>query len=97
MGFELAHIVILPGKAAEFEAGVGEAVPLFLRANGCGGVKLHLTIEHPERYVLQVRWANIDDHMITFRESADFQEWRSLVGSCFKEPPVVVHTEVVVD
>ncbi|MBN3751510.1 antibiotic biosynthesis monooxygenase [Paraburkholderia sp. Tr-20389] len=96
MVFELAHIVILPGKAAEFEAGVAEAVPLFLRAQGCSGVKLHRTIEHPEQYVLQVEWSKVDDHMITFRESADFQAWRQLVGPYFKEPPVVVHTEVVV-
>ncbi|MEI7297485.1 antibiotic biosynthesis monooxygenase family protein [Paraburkholderia tropica] len=96
MIFELARILILPGKAAEFEAGVAQAVPLFLRAKGCGGVTLHRTIEHPEQYVLQVQWSNLDDHMVTFRESADFQEWRRLVGSYFKEAPVVVHTEVVV-
>ncbi|MEC5406436.1 antibiotic biosynthesis monooxygenase family protein [Paraburkholderia sp. MPAMCS5] len=96
MVFEMAHIEILPGKAAEFEAGVTQAVPLFLRAKGCSDVKLHRTVEHPEQYVLQVEWATIEDHMVTFRESADFQEWRRLVGSFFKQPPVVVHIETVV-
>lgn len=96
MVFEMAQIEILPGKAAEFEAGVAAAVPLFLRARGCGGVKLHRTIEQPERYVLQVEWETVDDHMVHFRESADFQEWRRLVGSFFKQPPVVFHTETVI-
>ncbi|HEY1311703.1 MAG TPA: antibiotic biosynthesis monooxygenase, partial [Pseudolabrys sp.] len=31
-----------------------------------------------------------------FRESADFQEWRKLVGHCFVSPPQVEHvTEVL--
>jgi hypothetical protein len=34
--------------------------------------------------------------MVHFRESADFQEWRRLVGPYFEKPPVVAHTEVVV-
>lgn len=96
MVFEMAQIEIVPGKAAEFEAGVAEAVPLFLRAKGCHGVKLHRTIEHPERYILQVEWDTVDDHMVTFRESADFQAWRRLVGPYFSQAPVVVHTEAVI-
>ncbi|WP_374728564.1 antibiotic biosynthesis monooxygenase family protein [Caballeronia hypogeia] len=92
----MAQIEILPGKGAEFEAGVAQAVPLFLRAKGCSEVKLLRTIEHAERYTLMVRWDTVADHMVTFRESEDFQEWRRLVGSFFKTPPTVTHAEVAV-
>lgn len=94
MVFELAHIEVLPGKNAEFEAGVKEALPLFLRAKGCGGVELQRVVEYDARYVLIVRWETVDDHMIHFRQSEDFQAWRRLVGSFFANPPEVVHTEL---
>jgi hypothetical protein len=35
-------------------------------------------------------------HMIDFRASADFQEWRKLVGHCFATPPVVDHVREVI-
>ena len=94
---EMAHIEILAGKNAEFEARVKEALPLFARAKGCGGAQLHRVVEFDTRYVLLVRWQHIDDHMVSFRESDDFQTWRGLVGPFFARPPEVVHTEVSVE
>ncbi len=93
---EMAHIEVLPGKNEQFEAGVKEALPLFARAKGCAGAQLQRIVEHPERYVLVVQWATIEDHMVHFRESEDFQTWRGLVGPCFAKPPEVVHTELAV-
>ncbi|MBN3724535.1 antibiotic biosynthesis monooxygenase family protein [Burkholderia sp. Ac-20379] len=97
MIFELADIEILPGHTAEFEAGVREALALFARAAGCHGAKVHRVIEKENHYVLQVGWDTVDDHMVTFRESPDFQTWRSLVGPHFARPPQVVHTQVAVE
>ena len=97
MVLEMAHIEILAGKNAEFEARVKEALPLFARAKGCGGAQLHRVVEFDTRYVLLVRWEHIDDHMVSFRESDDFQTWRGLVGPFFARPPEVVHTEVSVE
>ncbi|PRY04420.1 antibiotic biosynthesis monooxygenase [Paraburkholderia sp. BL25I1N1] len=96
MVFEIAQIEIVAGKAEEFEAGVSQAIPLFMRARGCNGVKLHRTIEHSGRYLLVVEWTTVEDHMVHFRASSDFQEWRRLVGPFFQTAPVVVHTELAV-
>jgi heme-degrading monooxygenase HmoA len=96
MIFELADIEVLPGHAEEFEAGVRAALPLFARASGCGGAVLHRVIEKEHHYVLQVSWQTVDDHMVHFRTSADFQTWRGLVGPHFARPPVVVHSSIVV-
>lgn len=93
MVLEMAHIEIVPGKNEVFEAGVKEALPLFARAKGCAGAELHRIVEHDARYVLIVRWETIEDHMVHFRQSEDFQTWRGLVGSFFAKPPEVVHTE----
>ena len=96
MVYEMAHIDVITGKEAEFEAGVAQAVPLFQRARGYRNIELHRTVEQPDHYVLVVQWDTVDDHMVHLRESADFQEWRRLVGPFFAKPPVVNHTEVVV-
>ncbi|MDG0024140.1 antibiotic biosynthesis monooxygenase [Trinickia sp. Y13] len=97
MILEMAHIEVLPGTNADFEARVKQALPLFARAKGCGGAQLHRVVEHDARYVLVVRWETVEDHMIHFRQSEDFQVWRGLVGGFFAKPPEVIHTQVRVE
>ncbi|RFC62773.1 antibiotic biosynthesis monooxygenase [Fulvimarina endophytica] len=96
MFLEIAEINVKPGSNAAFEAAVAEAVPVFLRAQGCLGVELHQTVEEPQRYRLIVQWQRVEDHMETFRNSEDFQEWRRLASPHFAAPPRVVHTRSVV-
>jgi hypothetical protein len=36
-------------------------------------------------------WETLADHNIHFRDSADFQTWRQLVGDFFARAPVVTH------
>ena len=92
MVLEIAQIDVKPGLGAEFEAGVVKAVPLFQRAKGCRGMELQRSIERPNHYRLFVQWETLEHHTVDFRGSADFQEWRKLVGHCFENPPDVEHT-----
>jgi quinol monooxygenase YgiN len=92
---EIAQISIKPGQESEFEAGVAKAVPVFLRAQGCHGVRLERSIEHPSRYLLVVAWETVEHHTVNFRSSEDFKEWRRLVGHCFENPPEVQHTREI--
>ncbi|WP_085026378.1 antibiotic biosynthesis monooxygenase family protein [Ensifer aridi] len=91
MIIEIAELTVAEGKEAELEAGVAQAAKLFLRARGCHGLALHRVIETPDVYRLVVKWETVEDHMIHFRNSDDFQEWRRLVGHCFAKPPSVTH------
>lgn len=91
---EIAELQIQPGTEAQFEAAVASAVPLFQRARGCRSMRLERTIEQREHYRLVVEWETLEDHEVHFRGSADFQEWRKLVGDCFAAPPRVIHTEL---
>lgn len=95
MVFESAEIVVKAGMEAEFEAGVRAATPLFQRARGCSGMQLQRGVENPLAYRLLVQWDTVEDHMVHFRESDDFQEWRRLVGHCFESAPVVTHLDTV--
>lgn len=95
MILEMAHIEVKSGAEAAFEAAVAEAAPLFAAARGCLGMELHRVLESPDRYVLMVRWATLEDHTVHFRESAAFQQWRALAGPHFAAAPTVEHTAVV--
>jgi heme-degrading monooxygenase HmoA len=89
---EMAEILIKAGTDQQFEAAVALAVPLFKRARGCRSMRLERGIEHRDSYLLVVEWETLEDHEVHFRQSADFQEWRGLVGGFFSVPPKVVHT-----
>lgn len=93
---EIAQIDVKPGMEAQFEAGVQKAVPLFQRAKGCKGMRLARSHEKPQRYRLFVMWETLENHTVDFRGSADFQDWRKLVGDCFAVPPDVEHVSEVV-
>lgn len=92
---EIAQLTIKPGMDKQLEQGVSQATPLFLRSRGCHGVQLFRSIEQPEQYTLVVEWETVDDHMVHFRESPEFQQWRALVGETFAVPPDVHHVAKV--
>jgi len=92
---EFAEIEVKPGLEAEFIAGVEKSKPAFLRSAGCRGVALTRGVENPAKFVLHVLWESVEHHMVTFRASPEFQEWRANVGHCFAAPPNVWHGEKV--
>jgi heme-degrading monooxygenase HmoA len=95
MFLEIAQIDVKPGMETEFESHVATAAPLFRRARGCSGMLLQRSHEKPQRYRLVVQWQTVENHTVDFRGSADFQEWRRLVGHCFASPPEVEHVREV--
>ncbi len=95
MIFEIAVIEVKAGEEAAFEAGVAKAVPLFQRAKGCRGMELQRSVEMPSKYRLVVKWETVDDHMVHFRGSEDFEKWRTLAGPHFVSAPLVEHTHTV--
>ena len=96
MILEIAQIDVKPGMEAEFKNAVHMAAPLFKRAKGCLGMSLWHSHEISERFRLFVQWETLENHLVDFRESADFQAWRRLVGHCFATPPHVEHVKEVV-
>jgi quinol monooxygenase YgiN len=96
MILEIAQIDVKDGMEQAFESGVKKAVPIFRRAKGCKGLELQRSFEQPNRYRLFVKWETVENHTVDFRGSADFQEWRKLVGHCFAAAPDVIHTSPAV-
>lgn len=88
---EIAQIEIKAGQEDAFEKAVTEAAPHFLTAEGCHGVDLHRSVEHPSRYRLTVQWETVEHHTVVFRGSEGFARWRELAGPHFATPPQVEH------
>ncbi len=92
MILELADIRIHPGQQASFDAAIQRGIAdVVSKAKGFEGYKVNKGIESPERYILQIFWATLENHTIDFRESPAFADWRAIVGPFFAGPPTVEH------
>jgi len=96
MILEIADIRIAPGQQAAFEAAIQHGIATVAsRATGFRGWKVNRGIESPERYILQIFWATLEDHTVGFRNGPLFPEWRAIVGPFFAGPPTVEHFSLV--
>lgn len=93
---ELATITIRPGRKEAFERAVSLAIPLFQRAHGARSLSLDSSVEDPATYVLAVTWESVDDHMVSFRQSADFIAWRELIEDHLDGPIEMHHVQNVI-
>lgn len=96
MILEVADIRIHPGQQAAFEEAIQRAVATVIsQAQGFQGFTVNHGIESPERYLLQIFWATLENHTVDFRGSAAFTEWRAIVGPFFAGPPTVEHFNLI--
>lgn len=97
MILELADIRIHPGQSAAFDEAIARGLrEVISQAKGFQGFKVNKGIENPDRYVLQIFWATLENHTVDFRQSELFTQWRGIVGPFFASPPVVEHFDLVV-
>ena len=96
MILEIADIRIHAGQNAAFEEAIQCGIDTVAsRAQGFHGAKVNRGIESPERYILQIFWATLEDHTVGFRQGPLFAQWRAIVGPFFNGLPVVEHFELV--
>ena len=92
---EIIDLDVRPGAEADFEAAVATAAPLFQRARGCRTFDLVRTVGTADCYHLVIEWSSLEDHTVAFRESDEYQQWRSLVSPHLKSPPRAEHVRHV--
>jgi heme-degrading monooxygenase HmoA len=89
---EIAFIQIKPGQELEFEKAVAKAkTEVFSQAKGLISVSLARGEERPDMYALRLTWETLEDHVVTFVNSAGFDTWRELVGDMFASAPTLEH------
>jgi heme-degrading monooxygenase HmoA len=91
MVLEHAVLTVRSEQSAEFEVALAKARAVIAAAAGFLSLAVHRGVESPDRYLLLIGWETLDDHMVGFRQSAAFAEWRGFIGPFFESPPVVDH------
>jgi heme-degrading monooxygenase HmoA len=92
---EQAHLDVIPGQEAAFEAAFAEATPVISAMPGFRSLQLRRCVERPNRYLLLVEWRRLDDHTEGFRRSPEYESWRSLLHHFYDPFPVVEHYEEI--
>jgi len=93
---EVVDIRAREGEQAAFEEAVVRGIETVVaKAKGFRGYKVNRGVESPDRFLVMIFWDTIDDHMVGFRESEAFDEWRAIVGGLFAEPPKMEHFTLV--
>ena len=95
MILEVAIMKIKPEEIPNFEAAFPKAEAIISSIPGYISHEMQRCVETKGRYHFLIRWENIDAHMINFRQSPKFQEFRGVLGGLFAEPPVAEHFERV--
>jgi heme-degrading monooxygenase HmoA len=92
---EQAVLDVVPGEEADFEAAFARAQALIASMSGFESLRLLRCIERPNRYLLLVEWARIEDHTRGFRGSVEYEEWRRLLHHFYDPFPTVEHFTLV--
>ena len=95
MILEIVTTYIKPGQEAAFEEAFKEASKLIASSDGYISHELRRCLETKGKYVNMVRWQTVEDHMIGFRESERFQQFRAIVSPYYESPSQMNHYEVV--
>jgi len=88
---EVAILDVKQGENNNFEIAFEKAQKIISSMNGYVSHQLQKCIEKPNRYILLVNWQTLEDHTIGFRESEEYQEWRSLLHNFYEPFPEVEH------
>jgi heme-degrading monooxygenase HmoA len=91
MILEVATLDVKPGLTAAFERDFSVAQSIISAAPGYRSHELQRCLEKANRYVLLVRWENLEAHTEGFRKSAGYQEWKRLLHHYYDPFPTVEH------
>ena len=92
---EHAVLPVVPGREAQFEAALREALPLISGTPGFLSLSVARGVEVPNHYLLLVEWESLEAHTIGFRQSPAYERWRSLLHHFYDPFPDVQHFEDV--
>ncbi|MFP6807180.1 MAG: antibiotic biosynthesis monooxygenase [Pseudomonadales bacterium] len=91
MILEVAILDVKPDQTKQFETSFDEAQLIISSMKGYVSYRLLRCLENSNRYILLVNWQTLEDHTVGFRESDEYQQWRSLLHDFYDPFPVVEH------
>jgi heme-degrading monooxygenase HmoA len=95
MILEVAILDVIPRQEKDFETTFAKASGIISSMPGYLSHELQHCMERPNRYILLVKWENLEDHTVGFRGSSEYQEWKKLLHHFYDPFPTVEHYEMV--
>lgn len=95
MILESGMLLVKKGQEQAFEKDFKEASKFIRAAKGYKSHQLQKCLEQPNKYLLLVEWENLENHMINFRGSEDYQHWKAMLNHYYDPFPVIEHFEKV--
>lgn len=96
MILEAVILQVIAGKEASFERDFVIAGQYISAIKGYQKHSLSRCLEQPGKYILLVEWDTLEDHIIGFRQSPHYEEWKKLLHHYYDPFPVVEHFERMV-
>lgn len=95
MILEMAILNVIPGQEDQFQADFQLAQHIISAMPGYLGHELQRCIEQPSRYLLLVHWQTLEAHVQGFRQSPQYQQWKTLLHHYYDPFPTVEHYATV--
>ncbi len=91
MILEAVMLSVKPNLENAFESAFLKASSIIASSDGYLSHELHSCIESDGKYLLLVKWKTLEAHTISFRSSAEYQEWKKLLHHFYDPFPTVEH------
>jgi heme-degrading monooxygenase HmoA len=91
MILESGILVVKTGQGAAYEAAFAEASPIIASMPGYIRHELYRCLETPDRYLLLVWWETLEDHVVGFRGSPEYQDWKQRPHHFYDPFPAIEH------
>ena len=95
MILEVASLQVRGGMESEFELTFLTAQKIISSIPGYLAHELQRCVERQGHYVLLVKWQRIEDHEVGFRQSPQYQQWKTLLHHFYDPFPTVLHYTLV--
>jgi heme-degrading monooxygenase HmoA len=91
MILEVAILDVIESQTPAFELAFKEAEKIISTMNGYINHELKRCLEKNNRYILLVNWETLEDHILGFRQSPQYLEWKKLLHHFYDPFPTVEH------
>jgi len=91
---EIIRYSIPAAQSAAFEKDYAEAAEYLKASQYCLGYRLIHGEEEPENYILIIHWTSKEEHMIGFRNSAEFLPFFNLIKPYYSNIQEMKHYNI---
>ena len=93
MILEAVMLNVKPNLENDFELAFQQASSIVASIDGYLSHEIHRCLEVKGKYILLIRWKNLEAHRIGFKNYIEYQQWKRLLHHFYEPFPIVEHFE----